>query len=73
MPFNSRKVLPSHNCTTRFAPSTGGAGCFGKSFDFSWADFSWEDFSARYTSELEKLVTAIALKTREIRAAEGRK
>jgi len=26
---------------------------------------------ARYTSELEKLVTAIALKTREIRAAEG--
>lgn len=27
---------------------------------------------ARYTSELEKLVTAIALKTREIRAAEGK-
>ena len=26
----------------------------------------------RYSSELEKLVTAIALKTREIRAAEGR-
>ena len=26
---------------------------------------------ARYSSELEKLVTAIALKTREIRAAEG--
>jgi hypothetical protein len=26
----------------------------------------------RYTSELEKLVTDIALKTREIRAAEGR-
>ncbi len=28
---------------------------------------------ARYTSELEKLVTSIALKTREIRAAEGQK
>jgi hypothetical protein len=28
--------------------------------------------SARYTSELEKLVTAVALKTREIRAAEGK-
>ena len=27
---------------------------------------------ARYTSELEKLVTAVALKTREIRAAEGK-
>jgi hypothetical protein len=27
---------------------------------------------ARYTSELEKLVTAIAMKTREIRAAEGK-
>jgi hypothetical protein len=27
---------------------------------------------ARYSSELEKLVTAIALKTREIRTAEGR-
>ena len=27
---------------------------------------------SRYTSELEKLVTAIALKTREIRAAEGK-
>ena len=27
---------------------------------------------ARYSSELEKLVTAIALKTREIRAAEGK-
>ena len=27
---------------------------------------------ARYTSELEKLVTSIALKTREIRAAEGK-
>ena len=27
---------------------------------------------ARYTSELEKLVTDIALKTREIRAAEGK-
>jgi hypothetical protein len=27
---------------------------------------------ARYTSELEKLVTALALKTREIRAAEGK-
>ena len=27
---------------------------------------------AKYTSELEKLVTAIALKTREIRAAEGK-
>jgi hypothetical protein len=27
---------------------------------------------ARYNSELEKLVTAIALKTREIRAAEDR-
>jgi hypothetical protein len=29
--------------------------------------------AARYTSELEKLVTSIALKTREIRAAEGQK
>ncbi len=28
--------------------------------------------AARYTSELEKLVTAVALKTREIRAAEGK-
>jgi hypothetical protein len=28
--------------------------------------------AAKYTSELEKLVTAIALKTREIRAAEGK-
>ena len=28
--------------------------------------------TGRYTSELEKLVTAIALKTREIRTAEGR-
>jgi hypothetical protein len=27
---------------------------------------------ARYTSELEKLVTAVALKTREIRAVEGK-
>lgn len=27
---------------------------------------------ARYSSELEKLVTDIALKTREIRAAEGK-
>jgi hypothetical protein len=27
---------------------------------------------AKYSSELEKLVTAIALKTREIRAAEGK-
>ena len=27
---------------------------------------------AKYTSELENLVTAIALKTREIRAAEGK-
>ena len=27
---------------------------------------------ARYTSELEKLATAVALKTREIRAAEGK-
>jgi hypothetical protein len=27
----------------------------------------------RYTSELEKLVTSVALKTREIRAAEGQK
>jgi hypothetical protein len=28
--------------------------------------------AARYSSELEKLVTDIALKTREIRAAEGK-
>jgi hypothetical protein len=27
---------------------------------------------AKYSAELEKLVTAIALKTREIRAAEGK-